>query len=243
MTRLDRHVNLVRNKMLLGDLLRALAWSILIFAAVVWLAVLVDRFLAFRLPGWKIWFWASLGVTLAATVALVLWRRPSRHQAAVAIDERLGLKEKFSTALYVRPSSDPFAAAAVRDAEVTADNVSLQKRFPVQVPVMFVGTCAMVIVAALTGWKLGPHYLFGREDAATRTKQAKVEEQRAAAKQAIEKAIFAIDHADPAVAKHPEIERAHAELTRQYSKPIKDPTTAQRSALKAMQDMEAIKKK
>jgi hypothetical protein len=227
----------------MADLLRAMAWSILVFAAVVWLAVLVDRFLAFRLPGWQIWFWASLGVTLSATAGLVLWRRPSRHQAAIAIDERLGLKEKFSTALYVRPSSDPFAAAAVRDAEATADNVSLQKRFPVQVPVMMVGTCAMVLVAALTAWLLGPHYLFGDKDPAAKAKQAKVEEQRVAAKKSLEKAILAIDNADPAIAKSPEIVAARASLTKEYSRPIKDPAVAQRSALKAMQDMEAIKKK
>ena len=30
--------------------------------------------------------------------------------------EKLQLKEKFSTALYIRPSQDPFAMAAVRDA-------------------------------------------------------------------------------------------------------------------------------
>ena len=50
-----------------------------------------------------------------------IWRRPTKYQAAVAIDEKLSLQEKFSTALYIRPSSDPFAAAAVQDAEQTAE--------------------------------------------------------------------------------------------------------------------------
>ena len=37
-------------------------------------------------------------------------------KAAVAIDARLSLKEKFSTALYARPIKDPFAQAVVKDA-------------------------------------------------------------------------------------------------------------------------------
>src|SRR5690606_37561584 len=44
-------------------------------------------------------------------------------------------------------SNDPFALAAVRDAERTAESVSLQKRFPLPWPRSFMGTLALAALA------------------------------------------------------------------------------------------------
>src|SRR4051812_43622028 len=163
MSRLDRHVNLVQNKLAVGTFLAALGWTLTGFAAAVWAYILANRYLTVALPKPAVWFWVGLGVAIAAAIGWAVWRRPSRHQAAVAIDHTLGLKEKFSTALYVRPSSDPFAAAAVRDAEVTADNVSLHKRFPVRMPLSLAFTALAVAVAFACSF-LKPNPLFARDD-------------------------------------------------------------------------------
>ena len=68
MTRLDRHVNTVRNKLALGTFLSSLGWALLAFAVVVWVNILVDRFLTWRLPRWGIWFFAGLGISPSSRI-------------------------------------------------------------------------------------------------------------------------------------------------------------------------------
>src|SRR5688500_14529411 len=121
MSRLDRHVAMVQNKLALGRFLTALAWSLLVFGAVVWGTILVDRMFQVRPPREMVLFWAGAGLAVLTALSYSIWRRPTPQQAAVAIDAKLQLKEKFSTALYVRPMKDPFAAAAVKDAERKAE--------------------------------------------------------------------------------------------------------------------------
>ena len=116
MSRLDRHVAVVQGKLTLSTLLAALAWSLLIYGGVVWLTILANKVFGLHLPRVAIWFFSGLGVSIAAAVAYAIYHRPSRHEAAVAIDEKLQLKEKFSTALYVRPSTDPILGNALRPA-------------------------------------------------------------------------------------------------------------------------------
>src|SRR3954469_26040268 len=136
MTRLDRHVATVQSKLFLHRFLEALAWTTLVLAGIVLLGVVVQKLFqvfpdAFP-TRWVLIFGAFACVAISAGFAFI--KKPTRAQAAAAIDERLRLKEKFSTAIYVRPSSDPFAMAAVRDAERTADSVQLAKQFPVSAP-------------------------------------------------------------------------------------------------------------
>src|SRR2546430_11463771 len=93
--------------------------------------------------------------------------RPSRKAAAVAIDQKLGLREKISTALYVRNSTDPFAMAAVKDAEQTAEKVVLNyyQHFPLQPPRAIYGMCATVCAAIIAFLFMPTLDLFGHEAA------------------------------------------------------------------------------
>ena len=50
MSRLDRHVALVQNKLTLARFFDALAWVALGYAVLVWAAVIVDRLFHVRLP-------------------------------------------------------------------------------------------------------------------------------------------------------------------------------------------------
>ncbi|MEM6561696.1 MAG: hypothetical protein AAF656_08850, partial [Planctomycetota bacterium] len=129
MSHLHKHVAAVRTRMLFGDLLRRAAVTLLIAGAALWLYVIVARVFAVRLPGEIYWL---AGGAVLAIVAAGIWafiNRPAEHEAAVAIDEKLGLKSKFASALSFRDTDDPFARAAVVDAEQTAAGVNLGKEF------------------------------------------------------------------------------------------------------------------
>ena len=241
MSRLDRHVATVQNKLTLGKLLTALAWSLLAFGVLVWLYLLVNKVFAVALPRPWMFFWIGLSASVIAAFGYAFLRRPTRHQAAVAIDEKLSLKEKFSTALYIRPTAnDPFAAAAVRDAERTADNVSLHNQFPLQFPRPAPFTLAVAVIAFATSW-LPAMDLFGVEQ---RRKQAA--EQQAVRKNVeaeVKKALAVIEQAPPAVKESEQIKAARAELQNLLAKPVKDTTRAKSTALKALQDVDSIKQK
>src|SRR5688572_11369668 len=237
MSRLDYHVAKVQGKMLLSQGLRSLAWSLLIFGGIVWITILVSRIFGLPLPRQWVLFFIGLGISVALAVAYAVWRRPTRERAAVAIDERLGLKEKFSTALYVRPSRDPFAAAAVRDAESTAERVHLQDKFQVAIPLTFAFTFGVAVVAFLTGWLLKPMDLFGRQAAQIEARQQELKQDEA--KKQIKEAIAKIESAPPAVQKEEKMQLAVGELKQLMSKPVKDPKAASRTAQGALDDLKA----
>src|SRR4051812_13827665 len=163
MSRLDRHIAMVQNKLALGRFVHALAWASVVFAAALWVGILVDRLTKVRPPHAVIVIWSGAGVCFLYALLIAIIRRPTKHDAAIAIDDRLALKEKFSTALYARPLNDPFAQAAVKDAEQTADNVSLHRRFPVDFPMQSVGTVAIAVLVLLTFAFMPKMDLFGKE--------------------------------------------------------------------------------
>jgi hypothetical protein len=236
MSRLDYHVTKVQGKMLLASVLVTLAWSLFAYGGIVWAVVLINKLFQLYLPLQKVWFLAGLGLAVAAGIGYAIWRRPTRQHAAVAIDERLGLKEKFSTALYARKSTaDPFAAAAVRDAEQTAERVHLQDKFPIRVPLMWVFTVAIALAAVLTQWRLREMDLFGRK--AEENKRLAEEKKNAVANQEIRQALAKIESAPPQVQKDPNVQMAARELKQLLGKPVKDPTTASRKAQDALEEV------
>lgn len=95
------------------------------------LAVLIERLLAIGLVNrWTML--GLLGLVLVVTATLWILRRPTPMQAALMIDERLALRERFSTALVLSKSNDPFAVAASEEAHSAANRVSLRGQFPIQ---------------------------------------------------------------------------------------------------------------
>lgn len=240
MSRLDRHVAVVQSKLTLTRLMTALAWSLLVFGVVVWVTILINKVFGAQIPRPMVLFFSGLGVSVAAAIAHALYHRPTRHEAAVAIDDKLQLKEKFSTALYVRPSADPFAAAAVRDAEHTADNVSLHRQFPVRFPRAAVATVVVAVLAGLTT-RLGAMDVFGvqhRKVVAAEQEKARNETERE-----VKRALAVIEAAPPQVKADEQIKVARAELSAMLARPIKDPTKATRTAQRAMEDVNSIRQK
>jgi len=76
--------------------------------------------------------WVFFGA--AAISILVLWlvNQPNRMQASLLLDERLSLRERFSTALAFADSKDPFAQAACNEARARAERMELAGHFPIR---------------------------------------------------------------------------------------------------------------
>ncbi len=242
MSRLDQHIGMVRFRLMWATFVTALPWAIAAFAAVVALGILVQRAFIWHPPRPDIWLWIGGGLTLVVPMVYAIVRRPNSHQAAVAIDERLGLKEKFSTALYVRSSNDPFAAAAVRDAEQTATSVNLHNQFPLIPPnrlVMRLGVAAIVLLC-------GAQWLVPQRVAAEPEKQLRKEQyagSRAAAEHAVRQALAEIDNAPRQVADNDQIKMAREELSKMLQTPIVDSPRAKEKAQDTLNQINALKKK
>jgi hypothetical protein len=242
MSRLDDHVTAVQNKLALERFVVALGWASLIFAGAVWLGVLLGRIFMLYPPRPTLWIYAGAGVTVLAAAVYALARRPGAREAALAIDGKLGLKEKISTALYIRPSDDPFAQAAVKDAEETARGlvVNLQQHFPIAFPKPACGTIVLAVLALLSYAMIDPMNLFDRRE--KREKQAAETRQIEAARKTVEKALSDV-RAIPITQENDQaVQLAKAELQAMLDKPITDPNKANRTAVKALQDLnEALK--
>jgi hypothetical protein len=93
-------------------------------------AILAQRLLALAIvtPSVLWVFWGS-----SVGVVLLLWflRLPSRMQASLLLDERLGLRERFSTTLALAQSDDPFARAARSESLVAIQRADLRGHFPI----------------------------------------------------------------------------------------------------------------
>jgi hypothetical protein len=240
MTRLDRHVAFVQSKLALGKFLYALGFTIAFWLATVALAVIVDRVFQIRLPKPTAFFWAGAATATLAAVIYSLIKKPKPHEAAVAIDQALGLKEIFSTALFIRSSTDPFATATVLAAERTADNVSLHKRFPLAFPKTAYWSLAAAAVVFLTLWLLPSFDLFGQQT--KRQALAEREIKRNEAQKTVERALATVSSYPKALQSDQAIQMARKDLEALLNKPIEDPDRATRTAFKALeQSNDALK--
>ena len=238
MTRLDKHVAAVQTKMFLRRFIDALAWASVVWAGAVLLGVLIQKMfliLPAEFPSrWVIVIGSVVCVGVAAVWAFL--HRPNTVQAATAIDERLRLKERFSTAMYLRGSTDPFAQAAVKDAEVTAQRVNLAKQFPLAFPKPVYTTMVLVVAAFLSAAFVRPLNIFGKQQ--TLNKKAEDVQAQQAAKENVERAIAAVESMPKGQAQSDEFRKLVAEL-HEFSKAPKlnDPSKANRRALQALQEV------
>jgi len=234
MSRLDQHILAVRNKLTLAIFLQALAWAGAALGAAIWLVIVGERLLD-RLPrhqGTLLWI-GILATVLAATIYSLI-RRPSPDVAALAIDQTLGLKEKFSTALFARTSTDPFAVAAVKDAEQAAQQVSLAKRFPLKFPPQALTTAIVFLLALLTALLMPTLHLFQKPSTAV----AKPTEATAnpANHQFAKQELPRIEEGAQLLKDNQVIRRASDNLNKALQTKDGDDLHAKRNALSALQD-------
>jgi hypothetical protein len=202
--------------------------------------VLVHRFTAFVPPRPGYWLFGLAVAGVVGAIAYTLVRRPDAHAAAVAIDQKLGLKEKFSTALAVRGSRDEFAQAAVQDAERTADNVSLHRQFPLGIPTYSMHAMGLALAAFLLFAFLPEFDVFGRKQAEARRMEELRQQQEA--REVVERALATVNAVPQSLQNDEQIKLARQELEKLLAQPMKDPGAARRSAARALQDMQEAMK-
>jgi hypothetical protein len=236
MSRIERDIAVVRAKLTFQQWLNVLSWSVLLAAGVVWLGLLVQRLTTFApaKPGY--WLLAVVVATLVVSVVLAMRRRPSALSSAIAIDERLGLREKYSTALVLRRSDDPFARAAIDDAEQTASKVDLRGKFALSMPRVAPYAMAALLFLLLNHWLLPQYNVFGREDpgVARRLEQQK----RADAQQKLDAIARTIEQAEAKLGKTEAIEQAKQQLADLRQLAARDPEAAARRASAAQNNLQ-----
>src|SRR6266487_5610580 len=57
MSRLDRHIAVVQNKIALGRFVQALIWAIMVYLSLIWIAVTIQRVFAVHPPKPMIWIY------------------------------------------------------------------------------------------------------------------------------------------------------------------------------------------
>ena len=114
---------------------------------------------------------------VAAIYVLVRWwlRRPSPMRIALEIDERLALRERFSTTLAVSESADPFAVAVREETYARLPRVNVAGRFPIRLSRRWAYAAAGWAAVALLVFYMPPLDLLGRE---AEEKKAAAEEKR-----------------------------------------------------------------
>ncbi len=230
MSRLDSHVATVQRRMTYAILVDWLAICAFVLTVLALLLIIAQRAIHFDLPISALWIGVGLGAVVAFTMTLI--NRPNSKTAAVALDERLNLKEKFSTALAVRSTSDPFEQAVVRDAENTAQSVRLAGQFNVPFPTAGYWAIAALVITILVAMFFPQLDLFGRQKRAVaqREEQLKIAENKQMVKEAIAK-IEAIPHA---LADNEQVKLAKAELAKMLEAPGRDTSKTARRIMDAM---------
>lgn len=141
MTNLHRQVSAVQRRLLLARFVRALPWAAGLSFLIAAVVILVGKYQ----PSWPAWstvLGAATGLTLVAAALWARATRPAALEAAVAIDSRLGLQERVSSALalearsseIVEPKIRAVVEAVERDAEQAVARVDAAKAFPVAWP-------------------------------------------------------------------------------------------------------------
>jgi len=137
---------------------RTFARALAGLAVFVCLAVLVDKCLFLGMSTVY-----AIAAAACATLAFATWRAvrrwPGPQESALAIDERLRLAERISSALAVAPANSPMERAVVDDARAYARAVPVAETFPVGLHrefwvVFLVAGVALGMLAWMPQWDL-----------------------------------------------------------------------------------------
>lgn len=161
---LDRQLSRVRRRLFLTTLLSQLtwAWVVALLLGSGWL--LVQPYLVPAAPDILRWLVPSVLMSLATLtgVLLAVRRSPSSLRAALALDERFGLKERVTTSLGLgeTEANTPAGQALLADVERQLTGVRVAERFPVRVPrlpavLIPLGLTAVILLALFWNPEVG----------------------------------------------------------------------------------------
>ncbi len=182
MSLIDQRVRTARWRLWVNRYLHYLGIC-LAWAGAAWLIVIVVQktFLPDLPSGY-----AALAAAAAAVVAALVWLIPTaedRITAAIALDQAGAIKERLSTALYLRASSDPFSQATVADAERTAAMIQVRSALPLRYPRRVRLAAAGWGAALLVLWLLPTFDVTGQLQARQQRQEAEKKQQEIVARQ------------------------------------------------------------
>jgi len=183
---LEGHLRGVRLRTAANVLLTQLAIVLAVAGAAAALTVAAERIFAVRLLGPAALISAG-AAALLALAGLAVRRTPNRLQVAVMIDRRLGAKERFSTALALAGSDDPFARAAEAEAHHAVRQLHVAGHFRVRPTLHWVGPAVAWAAAAAVFFFLPTLDVLGNQARRIQQTQqaAKLQETKAEVKKAI----------------------------------------------------------
>lgn len=148
MSAVETQVARARRRLLANVLWRFLALGVLVAAAAWSLTLFIERALVSGLPlGPAAWVAAAVALLIALLGTAATRVTPLR--AAATLDAATGLKERLSTAVALRASQDPFARAAIHDAEQAAGRIRVPSHVRYRAPELWPWSCAAVVTAVL----------------------------------------------------------------------------------------------
>ncbi|MFB0984936.1 MAG: hypothetical protein QMB94_01470, partial [Phycisphaerales bacterium] len=159
MTEIQNLIRLATRRLMLARFLETLANGAVIGLATLLLWVLLSKAFPVMAIAW--WIPAALvaGFVLAAAVIRSFGSGRDAVSIAVAIDERLGLRDRLSTAVQIVRRDDPFAVAAVADAAAVAARPGIRKSvktaFQPQAPAGW-WVSPLLLLVAVGIWTLVP---------------------------------------------------------------------------------------
>ena len=118
------------------------------------ITVVVERAFSLAFPWRTILIAAAAGCVVVSLAWSFLARRRALAVARV-LDERAGLRETLSTALYMQRSDDPWSKAVIETASTTAKTVRVGDALPIETPKAWPAPLAAAIAFALV-WKFMP---------------------------------------------------------------------------------------
>ena len=151
MNDIQRVLGQASRRLWVTDTLRTLSVMLCVALSGLLITLIGERLFSLTLP-WKLI--ASSTVAAAGLVALawsVIARKRSLAVARV-LDERAGLKETLSTALYMNRQDDPWSKAVVESASTVAKNVRVGDAIPIQIPKLWPVPLTLLLVLGLV-WK------------------------------------------------------------------------------------------
>lgn len=184
MSLIDQRVAAARRRLWVNRYLQYLG-TCLLWAGLAWLvAVVIQKVAIHNLP----LGYAALGAAGLAALAALVWLLLTGEDpitAAVALDQAGAVKERLSSALYLRRSADPFSQAAVADAERTAAMIQVRNVLPVRYPRRVNHAAIGWLAALLVLWLLPTIDVTGKLQA-TQKKQEEIRKQQEIVAQKVE---------------------------------------------------------
>jgi hypothetical protein len=232
-----RKVTTVRIREAAALLLRRAGWVLTLAGVIAIFGVSVERLLALH-----VLTSIAVGLFAAATGAFIIipWllRIPTPMQASVLLDERLGLKERFSTTLAMVQSNDPFAQAARTESLQAIERVDLRGHFPIRLTGHWLCGAGVWLTAVLLIFFLPQKDLLGvlRQRQEQDVKARQVAEVKDEVRKALEPVRSAVQKLGD-----PNLSEELAKLDKIMQ--LTDPQEIKREAMKALGDLsDKIKK-